>query len=362
MKIIDRYLTIQFLNPFVYCLFLFLFLYIVLDLFGHLDEILKARTSFGTLFQYYLSFVPIIFVQTTPLAALLATAYSIGNLKKNSEITALRASGLSVLRIVAPFLVSGFAVSLRILVINDQVVPQATLVSREIKESRIELKSPLESQGILKNVTLYGGGNRMFYIKTFDTHKALLRGIIILVHDARNVVREKILAKSGRWLNDEWVFYDTVTYRLGTKGQVLGDPYRQDQTILAIPESPEDFTKSHRDPDLMSFRELYNYIGKLRSGGYRPTRELIALHSKIALPFITFVAVLIGIPAVLRTSNRGGGTWIGICISISMGLMVYVIMAISLALGRAHVLPPVFSAWLTNVLFSVLGGFFLTRS
>ncbi|MBI2870598.1 MAG: LptF/LptG family permease [Candidatus Omnitrophica bacterium] len=362
MKIVDRYLTVHFLNPFVYCLLLFLFLYIVIDLFGNLDEILKANTAIRTLLQYYLSFVPIIFVQTTPLAALIATSYSLGNLNKNNEITALRASGLSVLRIVSPYLLSGLLVSAMIMLINDSVVPQATLVSQKIKEERIELKTSQETQGILKDVTLYGHGNRMYYIQSFDTKKALFKNITMLVHDDRHVIREKVVAKSGRYLEGEWTFYDSISYSLGTKGQILGEPLFQAQKTIPIPETPEEFGQARKNLDSMSFRELLSYIRILESGGYRPNRELIALHSKIAIPFITFVAVLLGIPAVLSTSNRGSGTWVGIVISISMGLLVYGLLAVCLALGRAHLLPPAVASWFTNALFIGIGGTMLAKT
>jgi lipopolysaccharide export system permease protein len=362
MKIIDRYLIINFINPFVYCLFLFLFLYVVLDLFGHVDEILKAKTSLGTLFQYYLSFVPIIFVQTTPIAALLATSYSIGNLKKNSELTAMRASGISVWRIVAPFVVCGFAASILTLVINDRFVPQATMVSKKIKEERIELKTPQEKKGVMNDVTLYGDNNRMFYVRTFDTQKNILKDMIILRHDSRNVIRERVSVQEARWIDSEWHFFNATFYQLGTRGQVLGDPVYHPQMIYKMNEEPKNFSTLHKNPDLMSFSELLDYIHRLRVSGYHPTREVIALHQKVALPFITFVAVILGIPAVLRTSNRGGGVWMGIVISIAVGLFVYVVMAICLSLGRAQFLPSWLAAWLTNIMALGAGGYFLAKS
>ena len=85
MKILDRYITKKFIFPLVYYLFLFIFLYVIMDIFGHLDEILRNKVPLNILLQYYISFTPLIFVQTVPIATLLATVYMLSALNKSNE-------------------------------------------------------------------------------------------------------------------------------------------------------------------------------------------------------------------------------------------------------------------------------------
>lgn len=103
MKIIDRYISREFLFPFVNCMVLFVSLYVIIDLVSRLEDILKNHVDISVLLQYYLAFLPIIFVRTAPIAVLLSTLYVLGNFSKYNEITALKASGQNVWRIALPF-------------------------------------------------------------------------------------------------------------------------------------------------------------------------------------------------------------------------------------------------------------------
>ncbi|MDD5237146.1 MAG: LptF/LptG family permease, partial [Candidatus Omnitrophica bacterium] len=77
MRILDRYILKSMWNTFIGCVLLFLFLYVIIDLFSNLDDLLKQRVAIELLAKYYLAFLPIIFVQTSPIACLLATVYSL---------------------------------------------------------------------------------------------------------------------------------------------------------------------------------------------------------------------------------------------------------------------------------------------
>ena len=83
MKIFDKYLTKNFLMPLIYCLFLFIFLYVIADIFSNLEDILQNKVPIAILFQYYGSFIPTIFVQTLPIASLLAIVYMLTMFNKS---------------------------------------------------------------------------------------------------------------------------------------------------------------------------------------------------------------------------------------------------------------------------------------
>ena len=108
MKILDRYLLKNFLIPLSYCLFVFCLLYVVIDVFGHLDEILRNNVPFVVLVKYYLSLLPLVFVQTVPVATLLAVVYMIGTMNRSNELTALKASGINI----SSFLLPVFAIAI----------------------------------------------------------------------------------------------------------------------------------------------------------------------------------------------------------------------------------------------------------
>lgn len=111
MRILDRYILRSVLAVFFGCLLVFLFLYIIIDVFSHLDDILKQRVELLLLLKYYGSFLPIIFVQVTPICCLLSTLYAFGKLNRDNEIIAMRSSGLSVLQITKTIIIFGLVVS-----------------------------------------------------------------------------------------------------------------------------------------------------------------------------------------------------------------------------------------------------------
>ena len=125
MLILDRYILKSVLNIFVVCLLTFLFLYVIIDLFANLADILQQKIPLQILVQYYVSYLPIIFVQVAPIACLLSTLYTFGKMNRDNEIIAMRAAGLSILQITKTVILLGFLISIFIFWTSDKIVPQA---------------------------------------------------------------------------------------------------------------------------------------------------------------------------------------------------------------------------------------------
>ena len=142
MKIIDKYLLKHFTGPFFFCLVLFVFLYAVIDLFDNLNEMVESGVELWVLLPYYLNSVPLIVVQTAPIAVLVSIMLSLGTFNRNNEIIAMRASGISLLRILAPLIAAGFLISAAIFIVSDRVVPDTTMNVSEIREEKIKNNAP----------------------------------------------------------------------------------------------------------------------------------------------------------------------------------------------------------------------------
>ena len=106
MKLLDRYFFRQLLICLIFCLLTFVFFYVMIDLFGRLDEIIESKIPLETIANYYLSLIPLIFVRMCPLAILLATMYVLNNLSRNNEIIAAVSGGIHPNRILVPFLIA----------------------------------------------------------------------------------------------------------------------------------------------------------------------------------------------------------------------------------------------------------------
>ena len=354
MRTLDRYIVREFIPPFIYCIAVFISLYIVIDLFNHLEDILKQGVSISTLYSYYLSFVPIIFVQTAPIAVLLSTIYILSKFNKHNEVVAMKASGISLIQLLRPFICLGFVLSIFVFLINDKIVPRASIISTTIKEEAIEGAKTAGKNKIINNVTLYGSKNRLFFIGSFDVNKKVLNDITILEHDEKQRVRYKIIAPRAEWLNGEWKFYNCIIYQFPEGDTIPAEPSVFKEIILDIEEKPKDFLKVEDRADFMNYHQLKDYIHRLSGAEGPTTRKLrVDLHYKLSFPFISLIIMLIGVPFALVSRRGGALSGVGICLGISFSY--YGVSALSIALGKGGMLPAALSAWLANILFGALG-------
>lgn len=358
MRILDKYIAKYFIVPLLYCLTVFIVLYVIIDVFGRLDEILKHNIHMGILLEYYLSMIPLIIIQTTPVASLISTIYVLGTLNKYGEITAMRAAGISIHRILMPFIYIGLAITILIFSISEKVLPQSMRKAESIKENSIENadKTKPANKKIIPNIALYGKNNRLIFIDNFNPSSKTAMGITILEQDKKDNVALKINAHEAKWIDGKWIFSDILMYKLDDKGMVLGAPEFFQEKILNM-EKPKDLISKGTNYDYMSFHDLLNYIKNFSETSPKLiTRLRVDLHQKISFPFISFVVILIGAGFALKIRQRGKATaLLGIGMSIIIGFIYYTFMASCIALGKSGALPAFVSAHLANILFGLIG-------
>lgn len=353
MKIIDRYMAKGFMAPFIWCMGLFIVMAIVIDIFSFIDDIIKFKIPMASLAAFYFYYTPTIFLQVAPMAALLSTVYLLSNLNKNSEITAMKSSGISLWRILAPLLVLGFIISSVVFLVNDKVNPLFSKTANYIRREELESRKTVKPK-TLHNIAIYGVGNRIIFARNYDTETKTLGDIIVHKHDLSENLTSKITAQTGQWTENGWKFNKVILYTIDNSGRILRPPEFFDEKYVDIKERPSDFAANEWKADYMSFNELKTYIDNFQNAGSRIIRGLLVdLNYKVAFPFISFIIVLIGAP--FAVVNTRGGVLIGIGMSIVIGLLYYASIAIFLAFGRAGILPPVAAAWLGNVGFGILG-------
>ncbi|MFC1576656.1 LptF/LptG family permease [Candidatus Omnitrophota bacterium] len=139
MVIVDRYIFKSFITIFTFCIFFLWMLYIIGDIFGFLDEILKERIPVSSLAAFYWYMTPFILTQIIPVSTLIACVFLLGNLNRSNEITAFRASGISIWRILKPMLIGAFIISLFTFVLNDRLLPPACYVCEKNCSSKYGL-------------------------------------------------------------------------------------------------------------------------------------------------------------------------------------------------------------------------------
>jgi len=353
MKILREYILGEFLKPFFACFVLFITLTWIIDLFDHLDEIVKAKVPLFVLCDYYFSLTPFIFVNIAPIIIILATIFTLSSLNRNSEIMAIKAIGINLWTIIWIFLGFGVLMCVLSFCVNEVVKPDAYLHSLSLKEQYFKASANLEKNKIMKDVTLYGSSNRIFIINSYDVKRQQINNIMISENDTNNQLSRQIIAKKAQWMDGFWIFYDAIISEFDN-GTLKGEPTHFDEKIVLIDEKPRDIKRANLQPDLMSYWQLKKYIRRLQSGGFKANKELVTLYSKVAFPLANFILIFFAVPFTL-TRSRSETLFAGIATSIGISFSYWGVNALSLSLGKVGFLPPMLSAWLTNILFLFIG-------
>lgn len=353
MRILDRYILKSVLGLFSACLFIFFSLYIVIDVFAHLQEILKQRVAVEILVKYYLAFLPIIFVQVSPIACLLSVLYTFGKLNRNNEIIAMRSSGLSVFQINKTVFIFGLIICIIIFWVNDRLLPQSLSLTEKFKE-QIETgvkKTHEHEHEVITNLCMYGMKNRLFFIGRFSPATDTLEEINILEHDHNQNMTKKIVAKKGIFIDGAWKFYQATTYEFDENGQIKYSPHYLEEEIMDIPETPQDFLNQRQRPAFMDIKQLNGYIGKLSASGATGVIQSlkVELYQRFTTPLTAIIIMLLGIPFALMMKKRATGMS-SIGISIMVGFLYYVLNAVSIAMGMDGILIPILAASLSHII------------
>ena len=314
MRIIDRYIARSIISIFFSTIFVFCFLYILIDMASNLDEILDRQVPWLILMEYYASFFPIILVQTSTISCLIAVLLTYSHLNTNNEAIVLRSSGLSFWQIIRPAIIFGLIVSAFIFWLNERYVPMATTQSRSIRNENIILAvdSQRKKQAKIKNLTFYGLKNRLFYIDSFDPDTFEMEGITIIGQYNNQNLKEKINALKGKWTGIAWKFYQCSISYFDSTNLASPEQYNYyEEKLLDIKETPQDFLRQRINVTSMNIRQLHEYINRFSdSGAVKAINNLrVDLHEKIAYPFGNLVVILVGLPLALMSGRRKAMTF-----------------------------------------------------
>lgn len=357
MGILDRYIAITWLRMLMLCLSGFVGLYLVIDLIEKIPSFLRAGGAVGDILQYFFWKFPEMISRTATFSILMATLLTLGVLSRDSEIIAMRSSGISLLKISLPMLTLGFIASILLLVNAELVLPYSYARTEMI--DRVKIKKKGERVAFKRNNIWFRSNSMILQARMFEPKTKTLSGVVVWSVDSSmnptsRVDADTAVYRDGRWfLNaaSERSFLTAVGYA----------PKALKTAALELSLKVEDLQVLDGDADNLSIRTLNEYAENLKRGGYEAYRYLTLMHTKIASPFAALIMVLLGIPFALRNNRSGGTLAMGIGASVAIGFAYFVVNAVLLSYGRSGVLTPVVAAWGANMLF-MMGGIWMSMT
>lgn len=355
MKLLDKYILRTLLVPMAYCLIAFAMLYIVYDLFQHMEDFIEAKTPVPLIAQYYAMLLPSALFIIAPISILLSILYSLSQLTKNNEITAMRASGVSIYRVLSPCVIIGLLASIAVAFVQETVAPYcATWTSQFLLEERKKEEIDVNIVNNLPYRNPYE--HRTWLIGRFDKKNLTLEKVSVIQQREDGSEAYQVHAEEARFLDGRWWFMQAALQRYDPQSHPMGPP--QFSASLEMPdltETPRLFLNETKDdPYQLSSREIHHYIQTHQHlDASILARYAVDLQHRLALPWTCLVVTLIGLPFGTHTGRKGALAGILLCFVLFFSY--YVLQSVGLALGKDQAIPAWAAAWTPNVLYAFIG-------
>jgi lipopolysaccharide export system permease protein len=358
MKIMPKYLFNNLLMPLLYLLLAFTLLFTVADLMDNGSKFLNAGTSPLSMAYYYTLRLPSMVIMIVPICLLLAVLYSLSSLTRHNEITAMRASGISIYRILRPYLLMSFLCFLFTAVVNEYTGPKfAYRADQFVEQQKHTNNNAYFEQIAFKNPT----AGHIWYIERFDTRSFTMMDLKLVQQRADNTDRIMYNAAKARWMDGRWWFEDGTIQAYDEQGNLDGLTERFDTLEMRdLPEIPEDFMGEIKDPDYQSSRELWKYIKTHQFlSPELLTKYEVDFHHKITQPFICIIIAMIGIPVGAHTGRKGAFS--GIMLALVMFFSFYGVQIVMEYLAKQMYVAAWLGPWSSIMLFFVIGNIMIYR-
>ncbi|MDR3071808.1 MAG: LptF/LptG family permease [Endomicrobium sp.] len=356
IKILYKYIIKIFAKIFLFTIAALSVVIITSELFTYMPLYIEYKASFDAILLHLISNLPEWLVQGLPIATLLAVLFSIGNLSKKNEITAIKASGINTWRIITLFLMTGFIIGLCDFAIREFILPKTSLYAQDVKREKVKKeKTRIHTDFYNQIVSL--PNHIKIIMGHFDTKACTMKNVVVEKYNDNFTIKRLILAEKASWVNNTWILTNGVIrdFDINSWHEIYFKSHDS-----AIHVTPKDLTIEDIPYHAMNIRDFKKYINKLKVFGQTATKAKIILYIRFSAIFSHIIVMMIGIPFTI-----GFGSKLNKMLSFSLALGVaftyWGMQAITQAFGENFILPVFLAAWLPNAIFSIIGVYFLVK-
>jgi len=411
---LDRYVMGRFLGALTIALLALTVIFVLIHLMDHVDVYLDHDASWAAVGQYYLLQMPYNTLLTLPMAVLIATIISIGEMGRYGELTAMKSSGLSLYRIALPLVAFGLALTLGVLFLGETIVPRLNERGNDIYEEEI-LDQPRDFEDFRGNFVYQNPEGYTYLVRSMfvndsggasadqvEIQRELEDGTFVRI----NAPQMTWEGEAGVWAlrNGELRVFPGPEAVSGAGDSTAADsagpaaidsagagaaaptnPGAADSASAdsasaarpidermftfallrsaAISDTPQELLVESKDPEEMGFEDLVRYIDDRERLGADTRQEQVDLHMKVAYPFANFVILIFGIALVGSATHAGRqSATVGFGLALFLTIIFWGFLRVGQGIGYGGGLPPPVSAWLANGIFGVVGLVLLARA
>jgi len=350
-NIIDRYIMRKYLAIFGFVFVSVLSVSAIISFFERVDSVYEHNKPISLLFSFIWYKIPESMQYIFPVTTLIAVLLSLGLLTKFNEITAMKACGISLYRILIPVLVLSGLVSFCSFYVQEYILPysnkRAEQVWNEINDLPARSYGQLDRRWMLSSIK-----DRIYHYRYFDQNTSVFSQFSVFDIDSASWSLEKrVFSEKGYLAENDLVLSDAWTREFSGSRVALFD--KQKTIRMSHGEDSDYFLKEWEEPDQMNYRELQDYIGQIEKRGFETIKFKVDLNYKLTFPLASFIMALLGIPFAFSMGKRG--TLVGIGFSVIIAIVYWGAIATFRSLGYVNYLSPFLSAWGPSLIFGAVG-------
>ena len=310
--------------------------YLLIDLFDHVDEFVSAGVSLKIIILYFVSKIPLIISQILPATFLLSTLVQLCLMAKNREYMAMQAGGISPLRLVLVIFSLGILWGSVQLVFSQAVGVQGDRYAIELWREHVEGKAD-KSQIVRK--LWFWNENRAIYLDVVNlqTGQAQDASIYVLSEDGsavKEVIRApRVVMQDKRWRLYNATVYNTDGYIQAVHREVDFPIEQQLKVLTALSETAQ--------LEGLSLWQLGDMIKRLKEGGSNLESLRTLWHSKLAYAAAVAVMALIAVALMLWRDN----VYIDAAVSLVVVFVFYSLFTVGITAGQKGLLSPAIATW-----------------
>ena len=352
MSLLDRYVTRLYLGIVLLAFVGLLGVFYISTFIDLSDKLFKGQTTGLRLLEYFWYATPQFMYFVLPIAALVAALVTIGLLTKTSELTVMKACGVSLYRVALPIILSSLVWSSVLFGLSETILAHS---NREAEAIRFEIRRGVAREttmDVLNRRWIVGENGSIYHYRHFDPEREALDRLSVFELGGRpwgltgrTFARHASFA--GGWTGRDVWRRDFTPPAAAGGGST---PYAAAaEAPLPFLDPPDYFRTEQPDAELMNFAQLRTHIAALRASGFDVGRLVVELHRKLSFPFVTLILTLIAIPFAVTTGPRGA--LYGVGVGIALAFTYWTTINVFAAIGSAGLLAPSLAAWAPNLLF-----------
>lgn len=357
---VDRYIVYKFLSTYIFLITIIVVIAVIFDFNEKIDKLTQSHAPLQKIvFDYYVNFVPYFANLFSPLFVFIAVIFFTSKLADNSEIIAMKSTGMSFRRLLRPYMFSAALIALTTYLLGAYVIPQSNVARVNFENRYIKKKTDITS---VDNVQMQVDTGVVAYITHFDNVTKSGYGFSLDKFVDKKLVSH-LTAQSIQYdtLSDRRFSWTIRQYKIRTlvgRREKLESGQKLD-TIIVM--EPKDFFYVRGQQETMTVPELDEFIDrqKLRGAAGVSTFE-VEYHKRFATPFAAFILTLIGVSLSCEKRKGGMGASIGVGIALSFTYILFQTVSSTFAINAGW--PAMFAVWLPNIIFAIIAAVLYQRT